>query len=285
MTERVDMGDALEALDPELRTLVEDTRSCDADDAAFGDGTSRRVLDQVRRSVGSGGAHEALAVSKASRLRLGVVLASTCVVVAFAGSRLVLDEGKTVSASSASQPESVARQAPSASLETSEDTSAKPSPTTDPASDGVPTMHIDELPPSAAAAPASAALPPSAAAAPASAPPPAPLVGRPAPPSKVPPAGTDLAEEYRLIEEGRAGLATGDYAKALRSLGEHERRFPNGQLNQERESLHIEVLVSTGRIAEARERARTFQERFPSGLLMPSVARVIAGSSPPPPTP
>ena len=146
-------------------------------------------------------------------------------------------------------------------------------------------MHIDELPPSAAAAPASAALPPSAAAAPASAPPPAPLVGRPAPPSKVPPAGTDLAEEYRLIEEGRAGLATGDYAKALRSLGEHERRFPNGQLNQERESLHIEVLVSTGRIAEARERARTFQERFPSGLLMPSVARVIAGSSPPPPTP
>lgn len=268
MTERVDIGEALEALDPELRTLVEDTRSCDAEDAAFGDGTSRRVLDQVRRSVGSVGAHDAVGVSKTSRLRLGVVLASACVVIAFAGARLVLDAGTNVSASSESPP------APSASVETSESTSAKPSPATDPASDGVPTMHIDELPPSAASTPA---------AAPASAP--APVVVRPAPPTKVSPAGTDLAEEYRLIEEGRAGLAAGDYARALRALGEHERRFPDGQLKQECESLHIEVLASTGRIAEARERARTFQERFPSGLLMPSVARVLASSSPPPQAP
>lgn len=274
MTERVDIGDALEALDPELRALIEDTRSCDAEDAAFGDGTSRRVLDQVRRSVGSVGAHDALAVSKASRLRLGVVLASACVVVAFAGSRLVLDEGKAVSASSASPPASVPLQAPPASLETSENASVKP----DPVSDGVPTMHIDELPRSAASAPASPTPPPASPTA-------APVVVRPAPPSKVPPAGTDLAEEYRLIEEGRAGLAAGDYARALRSLGEHERRFPNGQLNQECESLHIEVLVSTGRIAEARERARIFQERFPSGLLMPSVARVISSSSPAPQAP
>ena len=278
MTERVDMGDTLEALDPELRTLVEDTRACDAEDAAFGDGTSRRVLDQVRRSVGSVGAHDALAVSKASRLRLGVVLASACVVIAFAGSRLVLDEGKPLSTSSASPPASLPLQAPPASLETSDTASAKPSPATDPVSNGVPTMHIDELPRSAASAPPSA--PP-----PTASPTPVPVVVRPAPPSKVPPAGTDLAEEYRLIEEGRAGLAAGDYARALRSLGEHERRFPNGQLNQECESLHIEVLVSTGRIAEARERARIFQERFPSGLLMPSVARVIASSSPAPPKP
>lgn len=284
MSEQVDTGDALEALDPELRALVEDTRACDAEDAAFGDGTSRRVLDQVRRSVGPGGAHDALAVSKATRLRLGVVLASACVVVAFAGSRLVLDEGTTVSASSVSPPESAPRQAPSASLAISENTAAKPSPATDRTSDSVPTMRIDELPPSAASAPASADHPPSAASTSAAAPRP-PAVVRPAPPSKVAPAGTDLAEEYRLIEEGRAGLAAGDYARALRSLEEHERRFPNGQLNQECESLHIEVLVSTGRIAEARERARSFQERFPSGLLMPSVARVIASSSPAPPPP
>lgn len=88
--------------------------------------------------------------------------------------------------------------------------------------------------------------------------------------------GSGLAEEYRLVEGARAKLAAKDYAGALQSIRAHEARFPRGQLNQECESLHIQLLVETGRIEEARERANGFRARFPNGLLLPSVAHAIA---------
>jgi hypothetical protein len=112
---------------------------------------------------------------------------------------------------------------------------------------------------------------------PSSAPPPAtnsPAVAVGAPSART--QGSGLAEEYRLVEGARAKLAAKDYTGALQSIRAHETRFPRGQLNQECESLHIQLLVETGRIEEARARAHSFRARFPNGLLLPSVAHAIA---------
>ncbi|WP_146647817.1 hypothetical protein [Labilithrix luteola] len=66
-----------------------------------------------------------------------------------------------------------------------------------------------------------------------------------------------------------------DPTSALRLVREHERRFPNGQLAQQREWIHIQALDETGNVTEARERTEQFRKRFPGGLLLPSVERTL----------
>lgn len=47
-----------------------------------------------------------------------------------------------------------------------------------------------------------------------------------------------LAEEIRLIDRAFTALRVGDFARAERSLAEHQRRFPTGHLVQERDRAH-----------------------------------------------
>lgn len=237
-------------LDPELRALLDDVRLCDDADPAFEEPARERVLGGVERAL----VDRSAASPSASRLRTGVMIASVCLLGAFAASRLLDDR----SGSPAPAPSAIA--APPAITEPP----VAPAPSHD-----VPSVHVDQLP-------SSASVP---------APPRPARLSRAEGASATAPAGSDLAEEYRLVEGARAKLSAKDHAGALRSIREHDERFPNGQLAQENESLHIQALVETGRVPEARERAERFRVRFPNGLLLPSVTRAIASSSPDPAAP
>ncbi|MDF2692624.1 MAG: hypothetical protein K0S65_1007 [Labilithrix sp.] len=255
MTERLDAHEAPGPLEPQLAKLVEDTRLVDAGarETTFGPVASKRVLDKVRLALESPGAPEAVvAASRLSSLRVVALLASVCVLGIVAGSQLHLDGERPPSRPPAPSPLEPRAAEPSAAVPAA----SAPEP-----ADEIPMMRIDDLP--------SSVLRPA---------PPPPGSVRRAPPGQDPPPAGDLAEEYRLIERARAGIESKDPAGALRSVHEYEERFPKGQLNQECESLHIQALVLAGRIDEARERAATFQARFPNGLLLPSVARAIASA-------
>lgn len=242
MIERPDPSDVPGPLDTELRALLDDAARRDALDPAFGDAAGDRVLQKVEAAL----RRPPAAPGRLFGARSGVMLASVCLLAMVAGSKLLGgDDARVPSPRTVSSTVAPERSAPATA----------PVATAD-----VPSMHVDDLP-SSASVPA--------------APPPARVAPRTAPSA---PAGSGLAEEYRLVEDARAKLAAKDHAGASRSIQEHDQRFPAGQLAQECESLHIQLLVETGRVGEARERAQAFRARFPNGLLVPSVARAIASS-------
>ena len=113
------------------------------------------------------------------------------------------------------------------------------------------------------------------------APTPAPATA-PVPPGSRPPtpaggAGrdTDLAAERALLEVARTALSRGQVDAALEATQRHARRFPRGQLAEERESVWIQALVAADRPAEARQRAAEFRRRFPRSMLRPVVEAAV----------
>jgi hypothetical protein len=85
-----------------------------------------------------------------------------------------------------------------------------------------------------------------------------------------------LAAEQALLDPARAALAQGDGAGALARLAQHERRFPNGALAQEREAMTIRALVLAGDRDAARARAESFRSRYPGSLLTPMIEKTLA---------
>lgn len=73
--------------------------------------------------------------------------------------------------------------------------------------------------------------------------------------------------ERLLIEQASAAVARGKGDDALTACDAHTRKFPNGQLAEERESLAIRALVLLGRRDEATARAAQFKTRYPDSLL------------------
>jgi hypothetical protein len=57
----------------------------------------------------------------------------------------------------------------------------------------------------------------------------------PEPPARAPQATSTLAEETRLLDGAFAELSAGNRARAAELIHEHERRFPAGLLQKERE--------------------------------------------------
>lgn len=84
-----------------------------------------------------------------------------------------------------------------------------------------------------------------------------------------------LAEERGLIEIARTALVKRDTERALTTLEDHARKFPAGQLVEERESLMVQALVNAGQVQEARERAAAFRKRFPDSMLLPAVEAAL----------
>jgi hypothetical protein len=82
--------------------------------------------------------------------------------------------------------------------------------------------------------------------------------------------------EVALLHQARR-LAVGDPQRALTVLNEHAERFPNGLLVPERELLVIEVLRRLDRNAEADQRVRRFEARYPGSLHLRRLER--AGST------
>jgi hypothetical protein len=66
------------------------------------------------------------------------------------------------------------------------------------------------------------------------------------------PPSDSLPEEVRLLSRAEQQLYSGHADEALRTLGEHERRFPGGALAEERMAARIQSLCALGRVAEAR---------------------------------
>jgi len=68
--------------------------------------------------------------------------------------------------------------------------------------------------------------------------------------------------EADLLQSAQAALRSNP-GRALALAREHQRRFPNGALAQEREVIAIEALSKLGRTDDARSRAGRFKEQYP----------------------
>jgi hypothetical protein len=86
---------------------------------------------------------------------------------------------------------------------------------------------------------------------------------------------TDLRAEQLLVDQARSALARDRALDALVALQTHLRRFPAGQLAEERASLYVVALARAGRRAEAERAARQFRIRYPSSLFRAMVDQAL----------
>jgi hypothetical protein len=99
-------------------------------------------------------------------------------------------------------------------------------------------------------------------------------------PSAVVNAGDQLAAERTLLDSARGALEREDGAAALDAIAQHQRRYPNGLLVQEREAMGVRALLLVGRTAEARGRFERFRARFPDSVLLPPLQAAIDATAP-----
>ncbi len=122
-------------------------------------------------------------------------------------------------------------------------------------------------PPVAAAAPA----PAPAEVAEGASPLPAPSAAReqplPAHKERPEPADPQLTREHQLLESARSALLHGSVESAISWLATHAVEFPQGRLEEEREALWIQALRARASFAQADEKLRRFNEKFPKSLL------------------
>jgi hypothetical protein len=85
-----------------------------------------------------------------------------------------------------------------------------------------------------------------------------------------------LSEERALVELARTALSRRDPTQAFSAIDQHAARFPKGQLVEERESLRVQALASTGRLEEAKSKAAEFRRRFPESMLLPAVEAALS---------
>jgi len=83
------------------------------------------------------------------------------------------------------------------------------------------------------------------------------------------------ASEADLLQSAQAALRS-DPRRALALAREHQRRFPNGALVQEREVIAIEALSKLGRADDARGRAGRFKQRYPNSAHQRKVGSAVA---------
>jgi len=96
----------------------------------------------------------------------------------------------------------------------------------------------------------------------------------PLPSAQPAPDGAD--EELRLIGAEQK-LLPGDPIRALALVREHERRYPDGLLVQEREVVAVAALAAIGQQDEARRRAERFNEQHPRSTYAVRMRQILAG--------
>ncbi|MEM6293844.1 MAG: hypothetical protein AAGA54_21390, partial [Myxococcota bacterium] len=87
------------------------------------------------------------------------------------------------------------------------------------------------------------------------------------------PPTSDLAEETRLLAQARARLHAGSPKNALAPLSEHQARFPDGQLTEDRMVLRARALCESGDRGSGRKAAAALRKAFPSSSHLPRVDR------------
>jgi hypothetical protein len=96
-----------------------------------------------------------------------------------------------------------------------------------------------------------------------------------------PAAAVDPDAELALLTRAERALATRP-AVALVILQEHEQRFAQGVLAQERETMRIDAELALGQRAQAVARARAFIARFPGSPHRHRFEPLLASPPPPP---
>lgn len=89
------------------------------------------------------------------------------------------------------------------------------------------------------------------------------------------PTAGGLAAERLLIDAARTALARGDGNAALDALRQHEARYSDGVLLEERAAMVVQALAATGQVREARASAADFKRRHPRSLLLPAVDQAV----------
>ncbi len=85
--------------------------------------------------------------------------------------------------------------------------------------------------------------------------------------------------ERALLDAGRMALSRGDSGAAFSAVAEHERRYPNGALAEEREVLRIRALVQAGRRDEAREKASRFRATYRESVFSRGIDSILDGGN------
>jgi len=74
-----------------------------------------------------------------------------------------------------------------------------------------------------------------------------------------------LAQEVALLSRATTALNHGRIGEALKALDEHQRRFPNGVLSEERRAAKAQALCSSGRVTEGRAQLARLSANSPAG--------------------
>lgn len=87
---------------------------------------------------------------------------------------------------------------------------------------------------------------------------------------------SQLSAERLVLEEARAAIERGDPQRGLDRLEQHQHRFPNPLLAEERDALRVRALVEVGRYDDARASAEVFRMRRPNSIFISMVEAAIA---------
>jgi hypothetical protein len=88
-----------------------------------------------------------------------------------------------------------------------------------------------------------------------------------------------LGAETQLMRPADLALRTGDPARALELLDEHERRFPKGILAEERSAERVTALCALGRVDQAHTEATRFIATHADSPLVSRVSRSCGGDA------
>jgi hypothetical protein len=111
------------------------------------------------------------------------------------------------------------------------------------------------------------------------------LTTAPVPPGRRLTEGVDAAaaaaeSERVVLDAASAALREGDAARALHLLRQHEREYPHGAFDEERESLAVRALAESGDRPAAAARAARFRERYPASVYRNNVDRAVPPAPP-----
>jgi hypothetical protein len=98
--------------------------------------------------------------------------------------------------------------------------------------------------------------------------------------SGTPPASDSLQEEVRILSRAEQQLNSGHAEEALRTLAEHERRFPDGALAEERMAARVQSFCALGRLPAARTDLAKFARAYPRSPYLVRARRYCAIDAP-----
>jgi len=105
---------------------------------------------------------------------------------------------------------------------------------------------------------------------------PTPSVPRPSSQSVGRAPADSLPEEVRLLTRAEKQLNAGLAGDALKTLAEHERRFPNGALAEERLAARVHALCELGRTGDARTEMARLGRAYPQSPQIERARRFCA---------